>query len=236
MKNIEKKYQCSFHGFIEKLSRKNNLLFQLLLLALVITACTPRPASPVSPIVIDTPAHSPSMNPTNIDTLTVSLTQPLNPALLTPSAESARLGDILLKVSADLPCQEYGWSSIVMVNVTEAQFECSYTDRENKNTIYISFRLSGDRLGFECFHGYIASSSESSYPVHEGGENGKTSNSYTHNERFFTWTAQGVNFTIIEFIDGNQNPILASPYLREKIYEKVTQEGLITGDGDDCAQ
>ncbi len=236
MKNIEKKYQCSFHGFIEKLSRKNNLRLALLLLAFGMAACTPRLASPVIPIVIDTPAHSPSMNPTNIDTLTISPTQPLNPALLTPSAESARLGDILLKISDDLPCQEYGWSSIVMVNATEAQFECSYTDRENKNTIYISFRLSEDRLGFECFHGYIASSSESSYPVHEGGENGKTSNSYTHNERFFTWTAQGVNFTIIEFIDGNQIPVLASPDLRENIYERVTQLGLINGDGDDCAQ
>jgi hypothetical protein len=171
-----------------------------------------------------------------MDTPTFSPTQPINPAMLTPSTESARLGDILMKISADLPCQEYEWSSIVVVDATEARFECSFTDGENKNTIYISFRLSGYRLGFECFHGYIASSSESSYSVKEGGENGKILNSYTRKERFFTWTAQGVNFTIIEFIDGNQNSILASPDLREMVYERVTQLGLITGDGDECAQ
>lgn len=176
------------------------------------------------------------MRPTNIDTFTFSPTEALNPAMLTPSAESARLGDILMKISADLPCQEYEWSSIVVVDAREARFECSNINGENKNTIYISFRLSGDRLGFECFHGYIASSDESSYPVMEDGENGKTSDSYTRKERFFTWTAQGVNFTIIEFIDGNQNSIPASPDLREKIYERVTQLGLITAAGDDCAQ
>lgn len=156
--------------------------------------------------------------------------------MLTPSAESARLGDILVKISADLPCQEYEWQSIVVVDATEARFECSNTNGETKNTIYIGFRLSGYRSGFECFHGYSASSAESSYTVTEGGENAETSNSYTRKERFFTWTAQGVNFTIIEFVDGNQNPILASPDLREKIYERVKQLGLITGDGDDCAR
>jgi len=204
--------------------------------ALVIAACTPRPASPVGPIVIDTPARSPLIRPTDTDTLSFQPTAPLNPAMLTPSAESARLGAILLKISADLPCQEYAWSSVVAVNATEAQFECSYPDGENKNTIYISFRLSGNRSGFECFHGYIASSNESSYTVNEGGENGKTSNSYNRNEHLFTWTAQGVTFTIIEFIDGNRDSIQASPDLRENIYEKVTQLGLITGDGDECTQ
>lgn len=138
-----------------------------------------------------------------------------------------------MKISADLPCQEYEWPSIVVVNATEARFECSNTNGENKNTIYIGFRLSEDRLGFECFHGYNASSNESSYLVRE---NDKTSNSYTRKERFFTWTAQGVNFTIIEFIDGNQNSIPASPDLRENIYERVSQLGIITGDGDDCVQ
>ena len=208
----------------------------LLLLALVVVACTPRPASPVSSIVIDTPVPSPLMRPTNIDTLTFSPTAALNPAMLTPSAESARLGDILMNMSADLPCQEYEWSSIVLVDAREAQFECSYENGENKNTIYISFRLSGDRLGLECFHGYIASSDESSYSVKENGENGEILNSYTRKERFFTWTAQGVRFTIIEFIDGNQNSTLPSPDLREKIYESVTQLGLISGDGNDCVQ
>jgi hypothetical protein len=154
--------------------------------------------------------------------------------MLTPSAESARLGDILMRISADLPCQEYEWSSIVVVNATEARFECSNTSGENKNTIYISFRRSGDQLGFECFHGYIASSDESSYPVQENDENGEILNSYTRKERYFTWTAQGVNFTIIEFIDGNQNSTLPPPDLREKIYERVTQLGLLTGDGNDC--
>jgi hypothetical protein len=199
-------------------------------------ACSPRPASPVSPIAIDTPAHSPLMRPTNIDTLTFSPTAALNPAMLTPSAESARLGDILMKISADLPCQEYEWSSIVLVDAREAQFECSHTNEENKNTIYISFRLGGDRLGFECFHGYIASSNESSYPVEENGENGKILNSYTRKERFFTWAAQGVKFTIIEFVDGNQNSTPPSSDLRENIYERVKQLGLITSDGNDCVQ
>jgi hypothetical protein len=171
-----------------------------------------------------------------MNTLTVSPTQPINPAMLTPFAESARLGDALMKISADLPCQEYEWSSIVVVDATEARFECSYTDGENKNTIHIGFRLGGYHVGFECFHGHIASSSESSYLVKEGGENGKILNSYPRKERFFTWTAQGVDFTIIEFIDGNQNSIRPSPDLREKIYERVTQLGLITGDGDECAQ
>jgi len=141
-----------------------------------------------------------------------------------------------MKISADLPCQEYEWSSIVLVDATEAQFECSNTNGGNKNTIYISFRRGGDRLGFECFHGYIASSHESSYLVQEGGENGKILNSYTRKERYLTWAAQGVKFTIIELRDGNQNSIPASPDLREKIYERVTQLGLITGDGADCAQ
>lgn len=215
----------------------------LLLLALVIAACTPRPASPVSPIGIDTPARLPSMHPTNNDTLTFSPTEdlfpptpPLNPAMLTPSAESARLGDILMKISADLPCQEYEWSPIVVVDATEARFECSYTNGENKNTIYISFRRGGDRLGLECFHGFIASSDENSYLVREDDENGNTLNSYNRVERYFTWGARGVKFTVIEFIDGNQDSILASPDLREKIYQRVTQLGLITGDGDDCAQ
>jgi len=141
-----------------------------------------------------------------------------------------------MKISDDLPCQEYEWLSIVLVNATEAQFECSNTNGENKNTIYISFRLGGDRSGFECFHGYIASSDESSYPVEENGENGQILNSYTHKSRYFTWAAQGVKFTIIEFVDGNQNATLPSPDLREKIYERVTQLGLITGDGNDCVQ
>jgi len=141
-----------------------------------------------------------------------------------------------MKIAADLPCQEYEWSSIVLVDAIEAQFECSNTNGENINTIYISFRRGGDRLGFECFHGYIASSDESSYPVEEDGENGKILNSYTRKDRFFTWAAQGVKFTIIEFIDGNQNSTLPSPDLREKIYERVTQLGLITGDGNDCVQ
>jgi len=210
--------------------------FALLLLALMIVACTPRPASPVSPIVIDTPVRSPLMHPTNIDTLSFQPTAPLNPAMLTPSAETRRLGDILMKISADLPCQEYEWSSIVLVDATEAQFECSKTNGENKNTIYISFRRGGDRLGFECFHGYIASSDENSYLVKEGGENGKILNSYTRKERYFTWAAQGVKFTIIEFVDGNQDSPLPSPDLREKIYERVKQLGVITGDGNDCVQ
>ena len=141
-----------------------------------------------------------------------------------------------MKISADLPCQEYEWSSIVLVDAREAQFECSYKNGENKNTIYISFRLGGDRLGLECFHGYIASSDESSYPVEENGENGEILNSYTRKERFFTWAAHGVKFTIIEFINGDQNSTLPSPDLREKIYERVTQLGLITGDGNDCVQ
>ena len=206
-------------------------------------ACTLRPASPVSPIDIDTPAPSPLMRPTNIDTPTFSPTEdlfpptpPLNPAMLTPSAESARLGDILMKISADLPCQEYEWSSIVLVDAIEAQFECSITNGENKNTIYISFRRGGDRLGFECFHGYIASSDENIYLVKEGGENGKTLISYTRKERYFTWAAQGVKFTIIEFVDGNQDSPLPSPDLRENIYERITQLGLITGEGNDCVQ
>src|SRR5258706_14320708 len=210
--------------------------FALLLLALMIVACTPRPASLVSPIVIDTPAPSPLMRPTNIDTPTFSPTAALDPAMLTPSTESKRLGDILMKISADLPCQEYEWSSIVLVDATEAQFECSNTNGENKNTIYISFRRGGDRLGFECFHGYIASSDESIYLVEEDGENGKILDSYTRKERFFTWAAQGVKFTIMDFIDGNQNSTLPSSDLREKIYERVTQLGLITGDGNDCVQ
>jgi len=176
------------------------------------------------------------MRPTNIDTVTFSPTAALDPAMLTPSVESARLGDILMKISADLPCQEYEWSSIVVVDAREAQFECSNTNGENKNTIYISFRLGGDRLGFECFHGYNASSDESSYLVKEAGKNSKTSKSYTRKEHFFTWTAHGVHFTIIEFIDGNQNSILPSSDLREKIYERVTQSGLITSDGNDCVQ
>jgi len=176
------------------------------------------------------------MRPTNIDTLTFSPTAALDPAMLTPSAESARLGDILLKISADLPCQEYEWSSIVLVDAREAQFECSNTNGENKNTIYISFRLGGDRLGFECFHGYIASSNESSYLVKEDGENSKTSKSYMRKEHFFTWTAQGVNFTIIELVDGNQNSTLPSSDLRENIYESVQQLGLITSDGNVCVQ
>jgi len=186
--------------------------------------------------VIDIPTRLPVIRPTNRDTITFAPTQPINPAMLTPSTESARLGDILTKVSADLPCQEYEWSSIVVVDATEARFECSNANGENKNTIYISFRLSEDPLGFECFHGYIASSAESSYPVKEVDENGKTSKSYTRKERFFTWTAQGVNFTVIEFIDGNQNSTPASSDLQEKIYESVTQLDLITGDGDDCGQ
>jgi len=90
-----------------------------------------------------------------------------------------------MKISADLPCQEYEWSSIVVVDATEARFECSYTNGENKNTIYISFRLSGNQIGVECFHGHNASSNESNYPVIEGDENGKTSNSYTRRERLF---------------------------------------------------
>ena len=208
----------------------------LLLLVFVIVACTPRPASPVSPIAIDTPAHSPLMRPTNIDTLTFSPTAALNPAMLTPSAESARLGNILMKISAELPCQEYEWSSVVVVDATEAQFECSNTNGENKNTIYISFRLGGDRLGFECFHGYIASGSESTYPVEENGSNGKILNSYTRKERLFTWTAQGVKFTIIEFADGDQNSTLPSSDLRENIYERVKKLGLITSNGNDCVQ
>ena len=196
--------------------------FALLLMVIGMVACTPIPTSPVNPMANDTPPFSP--------------TAVLDPAMLTPSAESARLGDILMKISADLPCQEYEWSSIVLVDATEARFECSYTNGENKNTIYISFRRGGDRLGFECFHGFIASSNESSYAVMEDGENGKILNSYTHKDRYFTWAAQGIKFTIIEFIDGNQNSILASPDLREKIYERVTQLGLITGDGNDCVQ
>ena len=201
----------------------------------MIGACVP-PASPVSPIIVDAPTRLPVMRPTNIDTLAFSPTQPINPAMLTPSPESTRLGDILMKISADLPCQEYEWSSIVVVDATEARFECSYTNGENKNTIYISLRLSGYRSGFECFHGYNASSNESSYPVIESDENGEASNSYTRRERLLTWSAQGVNFTIIEFIDGNQNSTLFSSDLPEKIYERVTQLGLITGDGDACAQ
>jgi len=203
---------------------------------LMIVACTPRPALPESPIAIDTSSPSPLMRSTNINTPIFSPTAALDPAMLTPSAESKRLGDILMKISADLPCQQYEWSSIVLVNATEAQFECSNKNGGNKNTIYISFRLGGDRLGFECFHGYIASSDENSYIVKEGGENGKISNSYTRKERYFTWAAQGVKFTIIEFADGNQNSILSAPDLREKIYEGVTQLGLITGDGNDCVQ
>ena len=149
-----------------KLMQVSTTRFALLLWALLIVACTPKPTSPVSPIVIDSPApSSPLMHPTNIDTLTLSPTAALDPAMLTPSAESARLGDILMKISADLPCQEYEWSSIILVDAREAQFECSNTNGENKNTIYISFRRGEDRLGFECFHGYIASSDESSYPV-----------------------------------------------------------------------
>ena len=226
-----------------KLMQISTTRFALLLLALVIVACTPRPASPVNPKVIDTPFPSPLMRPTNIDIPAFSPTEDLfpptaalDPAMLTPSAESARLGDILMKISADLPCQEYEWSSIVIVNATEAQFECSYTNGENKNTIYISFRLGGYGLGFECFHGYIASSDENSYLVKEGGENGKILNSYTRKERFFTWTAQGVNFTIIEFVDGNQNSTPPSSDLRENIYKGVKQLGLITSDGNDCVQ
>lgn len=141
-----------------------------------------------------------------------------------------------MKISADLPCQEYEWSSIILVDATEAQFECSNTNGGNKNTIYISFRRGGDRLGFECFHGYIASSDENSYLVKEGGENGKILKSYTRKERFFAWTAQGVKFTIIEFVDGNQDSPLPSSDLREKIYERVKQLGVITGDGKDCVQ
>jgi len=219
-----------------KLMQISTTRFALLLLALVIVVCTPRPALPVSLKVIDTPVPSLLMRPTNIDTPTFSPTAVLDPAMLTPSNESRRLGDILMKISADLPCQEYYWSSIVLVDATEARFECSNTNGENKNTIYLSFRRGEDRLGFECFHGYIASSDESSYPVEEDGENGKILNSYTRKDRFFTWAAQGVKFTIIEFIDGNQNSTLPSPDLREKIYERVTQLGLITGDGNDCVQ
>jgi hypothetical protein len=155
--------------------------------------------------------------------------------MLTPSAESARLGDILMKISADLPCQEYEWSSIVLVDATEARFECSNTNGESKNTIYISFRRGRYQLGFECFHGYIASSDESSYLVKEG-QNGEILNSYARKERYFTWAAQGIIFTIIEFIDGTQNSTPVSPDLQEKIYERVTHLGLITGDGNDCVQ
>lgn len=212
--------------------------FALLLLALVVIACTP-----VSPIDINTPAPSPLMRPTNINTPIFSPTEdlfpptpPLNPAMLTPSVESARLGDILMKISADLPCQEYEWSSIVLVDAREAQFECTNTNGENKNTIYISFRLGGNQLGFECFHGYNANSDESSYLVEENGENGKILNSYTRKNRYFTWAAQGVNFTIIELIDGDQTSTLPSPDLREKIFERVTQLGLLTGEGNDCVQ
>ena len=219
-----------------KLMQISTTRFALLILALVIVACTPRPASPMSPKVIDTLFPSPLMRPTKIDTPSFSPTAVLNPAMLTPSAESARLGDILMKISADLPCQEYEWSSIVVVDAREAQFECTNTNGENKNTIYISFRLGGNQLGLECFHGYNASSDESSYLVEENGENGKILNSYTRKNRYFTWAAQSVNFTIIEFIDGDQTSTLPSPDLREKIYERVTQLGLITGEGNDCVE
>ena len=138
-----------------------------------------------------------------------------------------------MKISADLPCQEYEWSSIVLVDAREAQLECTNTNGENKNTIYISFRLGGNQLGFECFHGYNANSDESSYLVEE---NGKILNSYTRKNRYFTWVAQGVNFTIIELIDGDQTSTLPSPDLREKIFERVTQLGLLTGEGNDCVQ
>ena len=83
----------------------------LLLMVLVIVACTPSPASPVSPIVIDTPVPSPLMHPTNIDTPTSSPTVAFSPsvtALVTDTVhpthtvvstlELASLPDLIIKL------------------------------------------------------------------------------------------------------------------------------------------
>lgn len=54
--------------------RISTTLFALLSLALVMAACIPRPASSVSPTMIDTPAPSPFVHQTNVNTHTLSPT------------------------------------------------------------------------------------------------------------------------------------------------------------------
>jgi hypothetical protein len=228
---IKKKAEVKFK-FVQPLITRSTFF----LIIFFLSACSNETLSLTKTIPGAATAQPDWVYQATLDNFNTASTAALDPAYLTPSVESARLGDALRKISTGLPCDEYEWSPTVIVDSIEARFECSKTSGENKNTIYISFRRGMVNSGLECFHGFFANSSENSYPVLEESGNGNITNSYTRHERYFFWAAQGIVFTIVEFFDGNPASTSFSPDLREIIYQQAIQFGLISGVGKDCSQ
>jgi len=137
-------------------------------------------------------------------------------------------------MSGDLPCQNDSGSPFAKAFASKAQLACTQTTGDLKYTIFLDFRLGGFPSGRECFHGYMASSDESIFPVQEVNANNEVTKSYLSKGRLFRWFAQGIDYTVSQRIDGGTDSDLPPADLPEKIYAEMRRMGFITSEGQDC--
>lgn len=157
-----------------------------------------------------------------------------DPANLTPSVKSQRLADAMTAMSAALACQNDSGPLVAKAYASEATLGCTQTTAGNQYSVFLDFRLGGFPSGSECFHGYLASSNESAYPVQEMNANHEVTKSYFTKGRSFLWFAQGIEYWVDERIDGQKDSELPPPGLPDKIYAELIRLGIITSDGSDC--
>ena len=162
------------------------------------------------------------------------ITPALDPANLTPSERSQRLAEALIAMSDQLPCQDDSGSPSVKAYASEVQLTCTQITGDIKYIIFLDVRLGGFPSGLECFHGYLASRDESSYPVQEMNANHEVTKSYLSKNRLFRWFAQGIDYTVIQRIEGGTASDLPPSDLPERVYQELRQRGFITSDGNDC--
>jgi hypothetical protein len=186
-------------------------------------------SSPTSELIAPlTPTSSPTRERFHL----VSATS--DPANLTPSVRSQQLADALITMSDELPCQDDSGSPSVKAYASEVQLGCTQTNGDIRYSIFLDFRLGGFPIGLECFHGYLASSDESSFPVQEVNANNEVTKSYLSKGRLFRWFAQGIDYTVLQRIDGGTDSDLPPSDLQEKIYAELMRTGFITSEGNDC--
>jgi hypothetical protein len=144
------------------------------------------------------------------------------------SDESQRLTEVLNALSVDLACE----TANVTTNSLQSVLECERPEGNNRYIVTVTLRLNEQGYEGECFHGYKAF--ESSMTGDEPMTVTEGTNTYFERDRSFQWTANGVLYELFERVKGGGPDVNYPPDIRDKIYQRALQDGLIPDEGNEC--
>lgn len=182
---------------------------------------SPIPATTTHTPAEETRAHAP--------------TATLDPASLTPSAASLRLAEAVRRLASELGCQGDDPSAAVRVDSTSASVSCLLrVEGGDRYGLHLQLRLNSYPMGLTCFHGHLASTLTEDYPVSEVDGSGNLLTSFHRKSRYLQWHADGVEFSLTEWLEGSEQASLPPSEIQEVVYQRLVELGLISGEGTAC--